>query len=151
MALLGFAGLSSADQGQLEGLARSLAPTAFVEIDEGYQDGGFYAFSQCLGYGAAFLVALVVIGFGLQVVAEEEELRQLIVQSGRSLRRRRSVGILAFSLLTVPIAIAGVAGLIFTRDTGSPEVPAYGHTALAFVLVAMVASAVLGVLHARES
>ena len=150
MALLGFAGLPRARQGQLEGLARSVAPTAFVDIDLGYRDGGFSAFSQFLGYGVALLVALMAVGLGLQLASEEREIRLLIARSGWRRLRRLASGVIAFSSVTIPIAAASVAALTFTRDTGRPEIQQFGHTALAFVCVAVVVTVVLGLRYARE-
>jgi hypothetical protein len=151
IALLDFASLSDADQGQLEGLARSIAPAAFIDIDAGYQDGGFYAFSQLVGYGAALLVALMAVALGFQIISEELEFRLLIVRSGRTPARRWIAGAVAFLPVTGAITAASMAGLTFTHDTGLPEIAGFGYTPLAFVLVAVVVTVVLGVLHARDT
>ncbi len=150
IALLDFTSLSAADQGQLEGLARSIAPAAFIDIDAGYQDGGFYAFSQMLGYGAALLVALMAVALGFQLVSEEREFRLLMVRSGRTPARRVVTGTAAFLPVTGAITVASIAGLAFAHDTGLPEIAGFGYTPFAFVLVAVVVTVALGLLHARE-
>ncbi|MBN1460961.1 MAG: hypothetical protein JXA57_15625 [Armatimonadetes bacterium] len=150
LALLGFSTLSSAEQGRLEGLARSLAPAAFVEIDAGYQDGGLYAFSQLLGCGAALLVGLIALGFGLQLISEEREVRRLVVRSGHSRPRRRFAGMAAFVPVTLAIAFASLAALAFTRDTGDRSLPHYGYAPLAFLVAAVFVTVALGVVYARD-
>jgi hypothetical protein len=151
IALLGYDELSSADQGQLEGLARSLAPTAFVEVDEGYQDGGLYAFSQLLGYAAAIIVALVAVGLGLQVISEEAELRGLIKRSGRRWVRRRLMGVVAFLPLGASAIVAATAGLVFSFRTASSWGAGFGSTTIGLVVFAAAVTVVLGLLHAAEA
>ena len=150
IALLGYDKLPASEQGRLEGLARSLAPTAFIDIDEGYRDSGMYPFSQLLGYGAALIVSLICAGLGAQIVSEEKEVRQLIRASGASSFRRRLKGVAAFLPFGLCMTVAALAGLGFTWRTMSAAEVGYGTTTIALVAFGMGVTAVLGLLYSAD-
>lgn len=136
---------------KLEGLARSIAHTAMIGVDPGYRDRGMYAFSQLLGFGAALLVMLTAITLGLQVIAEERELRLLIASSGATPGRRWRIGIAAFLPPATAISVASIAGLAFTWDIGLPEeVPEFGYAPIGFLVASLLTTVGLAFIHRRR-